>query len=92
MAKKCVEIELDTETGEFTVAECPPKEEAMPGEESGEPAGQSFQSPEEALKAAMQILTEDGSTPEEQAQAGYDKGAKPASTRPAVGEVFGEGM
>jgi hypothetical protein len=31
MAKICVEIELDTETGEVMVGVCPPAEEAMEG-------------------------------------------------------------
>jgi hypothetical protein len=48
----CVEINL-SEDGTFTVAECEPKEEAVPGEESG----QAFASAEEAMQAAMQILT-----------------------------------
>lgn len=81
MSKVCVEIEMDTETGDLTVAECAPKEEAMAGEESGEPAGQSFSDIESALKAAAELLTA-GRQPDgmgamkEAMQGGYDKVAR----------------
>lgn len=47
MGKICVEIQLDTDSGQFSVAECPPGE-AM--------EGQTFASAEEAMAAAAQML------------------------------------
>lgn len=90
-AGKCVEISMSAD-GSFTVYECEPKEEMAMGEEEGEPAGQSFDNMDEALQAAAELLTSDTRSAEDQQMAGYQKGAKPASDRPSVGAVFGEGM
>lgn len=88
-AGKCVEIELMGD-GTFTVSPCEPKGEMMDGEEGAEPTGQSFESMEEALQAAAQMLTEDTRSEADQQMAGYQKGAKPIGNRPSVGAVFGE--
>ena len=76
MPKICVEIEIDTETGELMVHQCEPKEEMQGEMEQG--GGQSFQDLESALQAAGQILTSEqgaGGAGEMQAamQGGYDK-------------------
>lgn len=96
MAKRCVEIELDDETGMFEVSECEPKaelaEEGDAGMEAEEPGGQTFESAEEAMQAAMELLVQDTRSPEEAAQAGYDKRAAPVAARPKPQAVFGEGM
>jgi hypothetical protein len=60
MAKICVEIEFDDQTGEYSVGECEPKAEPMGanGQES-EPAGgneQTFQDVDSALQAAKDLL------------------------------------
>lgn len=88
--KRCVEIELDDETGTFTVSECAPKEEMMAGEEGVEPTGQTFESAEEAMSAAMELLTADGRSPEDAEMAGYLKGAPAIDSRPKPQAVFGE--
>lgn len=55
MPKICVEIELDTETGEVAVGVCPPAEEAMEGAED-----KSYLQPvagvQEALSKAGELL------------------------------------
>lgn len=83
MSKVCVEIEIDTETGDLSVYECAPKEPM-----EGEPAGETFQDIDSALQAAAAILTGERSETNELQDAmagGYDKvrgagamGGKPA--------------
>lgn len=87
---KCVEIDL-ADDGTYSVSECPPKEEAMPGEEGGE-GGQTFDNAEDAMAAAMELLSSDRVPDEMGAQTGYDKGAKPMMNagKPKVAAVFGE--
>ena len=54
-----------------------------------EEMGQHFQSIDEALDAARQMLQDTGEgTPEDQAMAGYNKGMAPAKPKPQ--QVFGE--
>ncbi|MFA6904311.1 MAG: hypothetical protein WC236_14650 [Gallionellaceae bacterium] len=81
--RKCIEIELN-EDGTFMVAECEPKEEAaeqpVPGlPMENEEAGQTFQTLDEALQAAKQLLiqTPEGVAAEQEAQAGFDSVQKP---------------
>lgn len=66
MAKVCVEIEIDSETGEVTVGVCPPEEE------TGEPKDymQPVESIEAALSQAQELLAgnEAGSTDQETPQ------------------------
>lgn len=93
--KRCVKIELDDETGTFEVSACEPKEEMAEegmGAETEEPGGQTFESAEEAMQAAMAMLTNDTRSPEDAAMAGYAKGAAPVTDRPKPQAVFGEGM
>ena len=100
MAKICVEIELDTDTGEYRVYECEPKDE-MGELESAEPGGQSFASSEEALAAAAEMLqagaTSGGQTQttddlKAAMQGGYDRarGPMPSMKPPGGGMMFGE--
>jgi len=84
MATICVEIEIDTETGNLTVAECPPGEEKMAGEEGNEPAGQSFTNIDEAMKAVAAILTQGQQTPDQVRQS-VMTGYKKAGNRPMMG-------
>jgi len=80
--KKCVEIELN-EYGTFMVEECEPKEEAaeqpVPGMPPEQETGQTFQSIDEALQAAKQLLmqTPEGVAAEQEAQMGFDSVQKP---------------
>lgn len=76
--KKCVEIQLN-EDGTFMVAECEPKEEAMEQPVPGLPpeqeeAGKTFQSIDEALQSAKQLLmqTPEGMAEAQEAQKGFD--------------------
>ena len=75
---KCVEIEMKDD-GTFSVAECEPKAEAVPGEEQGEPTGQSFPDVKSALMSAGQMLMSAGNDEAKAGiQAGYDKVANPS--------------
>lgn len=68
---KCIEIMLHDD-GSFMVRECEPKmEESMEG-------GQTFASAEEAMQAAMELLTTEGRESELEASmaAGYGSVAK----------------
>lgn len=85
MSKICVEIEMDTDTQQFTVAECPPKDEAMPGEDAGEPAGQAFGSLADAMQAATVILSKGGQQSPDQARQSVMAGYKKAGNRPMPG-------
>lgn len=84
MAKVCVEIELETDDGSFTVSKCDPSEDApeqgaMPGAEApgeAENDGQKFSSMKDALMAAAKLLTEDVGA-ENEAQAGFDSVQQP---------------
>jgi hypothetical protein len=93
MSKICVEVEIDTETGDITVAECPPGED-MPGEESGEPAGQSFQDIKSALAAVEQMLTapREDQGPSELEAAMSDGYSKVAGKRPMASSAGGQYM
>ncbi len=91
MAKICVEIEMDSETGALIVYPCEPEApEAIP------PDAQSFQDVESALQAAGQMLTSQqgaGGMDEMKAamQGGYDKvRPKPAAPPSAGAGMFGE--
>ena len=91
--KICVEIEMETDDGTFTVSQCDPSEDApsqggampggVPGAEQGgetENDGQTYNNIKDALMAAAKLLTAD--TRSNQAgsmQAGYDRVAKPMS-------------
>lgn len=86
--KVCIEIELETDDGTFTVSQCDPSEDApeqapggMPGTEAGgetENDGQKFGNIKDALLAAAKLLTFDTrSTQAESMQTGYDRVAKP---------------
>lgn len=84
--KKCVEITIDTETGDLHVMECPPREEMTEAEgmaEGGEM--QDFQDMESAMKYAATLLTgETRQSPDEARQsvmAGYNR----AGNRPMMG-------
>jgi hypothetical protein len=69
----CVEIEMNSDTGEVKVGVCPPEEEA------GEPKSymQPAQSVDEALAKAQQLLSQGGAgqpgqSPDQQMAAGYE--------------------
>lgn len=86
MARICVEIELNTDDGSFTVSKCEPKEEMA--EQSGMNMGdgmvageadsgrQKYSSMKDALMAAAKLLTEDVGA-ESEAQAGFDSVQNP---------------
>lgn len=80
--KKCVEITIDTETGDLHVMECPPREEMM---EADGGVMQDFQDMESAMKYAATLLTgETRQSPDEARQsvmAGYNR----AGNRPMMG-------
>jgi hypothetical protein len=83
MAKICVEIEMDTDTGALTVYRCEPEPPEM------RQGAQEFQDIESALQGAAQMLqSEPAGESELQAamQGGYDK------VRPAAGAMQGAGM
>jgi hypothetical protein len=86
MAKICVEIEMDTETGELTVYRCEPEPpEARQG-------AQSFEDIESALQGAAQMLqSEPAGENELQAamQGGYDK-IRPSGGMQGAGMQFAE--
>ena len=82
MAKICVEIEMDTETGDLLVYPCEPETEQP------HPEAQSFKDIESALQGAAQLLQSQPAGPSElqsAMQGGYDK------VRPKAG-IQGAGM
>jgi hypothetical protein len=87
---KCVEITARSD-GTFTVVECEPETPAMEGQE-GEMPGESFQSAEEAMQAAMTLLSGESRQTEEEAMMSAQKGYGPKNGRPTPQQVFGEGM
>lgn len=110
--KKTVEITIDTDTGDITVSAADQQEELaeMPGAPAMTGAapvagatppeqdapGQTYQSMDEALAAAAELLTGDTRETPETAMASAQKGygSKPrmgmGMGRPSVGQVFGE--
>lgn len=77
-----VELEPVSQTPEQP--EAPEMSQDGMGQELAEgEAGQTVQSVEEAMALVAQMLQDDGRTPEQQMQQGYDRG------RPSVGKVFG---
>jgi hypothetical protein len=87
MGKICVEIEMDTETGELSVYRCEPE----PPEARQD--AQSFQDIESALQGAAQMLQSEPAGPSElQAamQGGYDKVAGPGGKMQGAGMQFAE--
>lgn len=87
-AGKCVEIEMSPD-GSFTVSECEPKTEMAMGEEGSEPAGQSYQSMDEALQAAASLLT---GASRESARADMAKQVWPDQAAKAGGKPLMGGM
>lgn len=63
-----------------------PQEMAMDQSQGMQPAA----SLDEALEMARQLLQDDGTTPEQQVQAGYDKGQRQMPAKMGPGAVFGE--
>jgi hypothetical protein len=86
MAKICVEIEMDTDTGALTVYRCEPEPpEARQG-------AQEFQDLESALQGAAQMLQSEpagGSELEAAMQGGYDK-VRPKAGMQGAGMQFAE--
>lgn len=88
MKTVCITVNDD---GTYTVEIEPTEQPEVPemsqdgmGQEPAEgEAGQTVQSVEEAMALVAQMLQDDGRTPEQQMQQGYDRG------RPSVGKVFG---
>ena len=100
--KKTIEITIDTDTGNLTVAESGESAEMAMGEEtpSGanpmeqDSAGKDFFDIDSAMEYAKTLLAGDTRETEDQAMASAQKGygAKPrvGMGRPSVGQVFGE--
>lgn len=93
--KICIETQPD---GTFLVGEDTPMGEGaemgegMPSEMAQDPSQgmQPAASLDEALELARQLLQDDGTTPEQQVQAGYDKGQRQMPAKMGPGAVFGE--
>ena len=86
MAKICVEIEMDTETGTLTVYRCEPEPPEM------RQGAQEFQDLESALQGAAQMLqSEPAGESELQSamQGGYDK-VRPKAGMQGAGMQFAE--
>lgn len=95
--KICIESQDD---GTFLVGEdapmgeggMPEMGEALSSEMAQDPSQgmQPAASLDEALEMARQLLQDDGTTPEQQVQAGYDKGQRQMPAKMGPGAVFGE--
>lgn len=95
--KKCVEIEIDTDTGNIHVMECAPKEEMgesmesgmqgemTQGEGMGEGKMQDFEDMDSALQFAAQLLAGETRQSAAQAKQSIMAGYKKAGNRPIMG-------
>lgn len=93
----CIDVMAD---GTFMVGTEEPEAGAMPGMgaemggEGAEPAEETMKpaaSLDEALEMARGLLQNDGRSPEEQAMAGYSKGAgNPMAAKMSPAKVFGD--
>lgn len=80
--KTCVEIELDTDSGQITVGPCEPSEE-----KAGE--GETGMQPAKDIDSALQMAKDMLTNPQAQAgQQGADQGAGPAAA-PGGGQMMG---
>ena len=84
--KKCVEISIDTDTGNIHVMECAPKEEIGEGMEGGMPGKmRDFEDMESAMQFVAELLTGETRQSPEQARESMMTGYKRAGNRPIMG-------